>query len=103
MTEKTYIFRVRIKDDKKIFREIEVPENITLCHLAECIIIACFNFQIDHCYGFYSKTTGAYYNSDEIYELFVDLGEEPTEGAKSVYKTKINRVFNKIRKEMLFL
>lgn len=40
----------------------------------------------------------------EIYELFVDIGEEPTAPhAQGVKKTKVGKVFTSVGKTMLFL
>lgn len=102
---KTYIFKTNLLRDKKIIREIEVPENINLYKLAEAII-ASYDFNFDHAFGFFSKIAeNRYFDSDKKYELFTDLkdeGIEPT-GAESVKKTKISDVWKKVGDKMLFL
>ena len=107
--EKIYILKVAISD---VFgrvkgtphRILAIPERFTLYGLAEKIINA-FDFDFDHCFGFFDNLK-IWAKSNECYELFKDLekeqGLEPTH-CKSVKKTKIDGVFNKIGKEMLFL
>lgn len=104
---KTYIFKTNFLRDPKITREIEAPESINLYKLAETIVNA-YNFDFDHCFGFFSKITeGRYFDSERKYELFTDLIEEgedlePT-GADSVKKTKVKGVWQDIGDKMLFL
>lgn len=91
----------------EISREIEIPENASLYKLAKVIIDA-YNFNFDHCFGFFSKIAeSSYFDSEKKYELFTDLIEEgedlePT-GAGSVKKTKIKDVWEKIGDQMMFL
>ena len=93
--------------DKKISREIEVLENTNLYKLAEAIVKA-YNFNFDHCFGFFNKIAeSGYFKSERKYELFTDLIEEgedlePT-GARSVKKTKVKEVWQNIGDKMLFL
>ena len=103
---KTYIFKTNFLHDKKIVREIEIPENINLYKFAEAIIGA-YDFDFDHAFGFFSKITTNWQlaESDKMYELFADLedeGIEPT-GAGSVQKTKISEVWKSIGDKMMFL
>ena len=91
----------------KIVREIEVLENTSLYKLAEAIVGA-YNFDFDHCFGFFNKIAeNRYFDSEKKYELFTDLIEEgediePT-GAGSVKKTKISEVWQNIGDKMMFL
>ena len=66
-------------------------------------ICAAVNFDFDHAFGFYSTLTSRYFDSPEIYELFVDIGESVGEGAKSVKRTKVAKAFPKVGKKMLFV
>jgi len=100
-----YIFKIIFLDDPKISREIEVPSNWNLYRLAGAILKA-FKFRFDHCFGFYSNTTGVdYFQSKESYELFADLEDmddvEPVT-SKSVEKTKIKDVWIFPQDKMLF-
>ena len=100
----TYIFQIKFKDDPKISRKIEILGGSSLYKLAE-IIIDSFDFDFDHCFGFFSDTTGDYFKSKKQYELFADLedqGIEPVDSA-SVEKNKVKDVFKKKGEEMLFL
>jgi len=107
ITVKTYIFKINLLHDPKISREIEILENTSLYKLAETIIDA-YNFDFDHCFGFFSLIgENWYFDSKERYELFTDLIEEgeniePT-GARSVKKTKVKKVWQNIGDKMLFL
>lgn len=103
---KTSIFKIKLLNNKKIVRELEVAGEINLYRLAEAIVGA-YDFDFDHAFGFFSKITSGWQltESEEMYELFADLasqGIEPT-GAKSVKKTKINEVWKNIGDKMLFL
>ncbi|MFA4880010.1 MAG: hypothetical protein WC650_00100 [Candidatus Doudnabacteria bacterium] len=102
---KTYIFKTNLFHNPKIVREIEIPENANLYKLAETIVNA-YNFDFDHCFGFFSKIAEyGYFDSEKKYELFADLkneGIEPT-GAGSVKKTKIKEVWQQKGDKMMFL
>lgn len=104
---KSYHFRVtlddnfRISDKEELWREIEALSSQTLSTLARAIVES-FGFDFDHCYGFYDNLANTF-KSKEIYELFTDLGEEPTEGAFGVEHIKITKPFDKIGKKMRFL
>ncbi|OGZ63219.1 MAG: hypothetical protein A3C58_01540 [Candidatus Staskawiczbacteria bacterium RIFCSPHIGHO2_02_FULL_34_10] len=104
---KTYIFKISLLRSPKITREIEVLENISLYKLAE-VIIDSYNFDFDHCFGFFSKIQeNQYFDSEKKYELFTDLIEEgenlePT-GAESVKKTKAKDVWSNVGDKMMFL
>ncbi len=112
---KTYIFKINllysspkiVLGGPEISREIEILENTNLYKLAEAIIEA-YNFDFDHCFGFFSRIDESrYFDSERKYELFTDLIEEgenlePT-GAGSVKRTKINKVWQNIGDKMMFL
>jgi hypothetical protein len=104
---KTYIFKINLFRNPQIIRDIEVLENINLYKLAETIINA-YNFDFDHCFGFFSKIAEwGYSDSERKYELFTDLIEEgedlePT-GAGNVKKTKVSEVWKGVGDKMLFL
>jgi len=112
---KTYIFKASLLptspkvwgNKQEISRDIEVLENINLYKLAKAIIDA-YNFDFDHCFGFFSKIVESrYFDSEKKYELFTDLIEEgedlePT-GAGSVKKTKVKDVWRNTGDKMMFL
>jgi len=112
---RTYIFKTSLlytspliaPRGPEISRKIEIPENTNLYKLAEAIVDA-YNFDFDHCFGFFSKISESrYFDSERKYELFTDLIEEgeslePT-GAGSVKKTKVSEVWQKIGDKMMFL
>jgi hypothetical protein len=110
---KTYIFKISslysspkiAPSGPEISRQIEVPENTSLYKLAEAIVDS-YNFNFDHCFGFFSEIVEwGYLKSERKYELFTDLIEEgedlePT-GAGSVKKTKVKDVWQNIGDKML--
>ena len=101
---KTYIFKTNLFRDKKVIREIEIPEDFSLYKLAGAIIGA-YGFAFDHAFGFFSAIGERYFDSERKYELFTDMeneGIEPT-GAGSVKKTKVAQVWKNIGDKMLFL
>lgn len=102
-----YIFdakMVQYSEGKNIVREVAVTSDKSLLDLAKTILNS-FNFQCDHCFGFYgdiNKHPGK--EQTEVYESFVDAGVERTvECAKGVERTKIASVFKDIGKKMLFM
>jgi len=100
---KTYILKINLFDRPKIVREIEISKNVNLYKLAKAIVNA-YNFDFDHCFGFFSNISeNRYFDSERKYELFTDLEDiEPT-GAGSVKKTKISEAWKDIGDKMLFL
>ena len=93
------VFRASL--EARIYRDIEVAETSTLYSLAEAIV-ASFDFDFDHAFGFYSKLKGHFYDSPRRYELFVDMGEG--EGAaQSVKRTAASEAFARVGAKMLFL
>ena len=100
---RTYIFETKLLYDKKVVREIEIPEDASLYELAEGINDA-YDFGFDHPFGFFDNIK-SWIDSTRSYELFADLkgmGIEPT-GAKSVKKTTVKQVWENPEDQMLFL
>ena len=95
----TRIFRASLRG--RLYRDIELPSNKSLEDLAAAIVRV-FGFDFDHAFGFYSKLTGHYHDSDERYELFADLGEAD-QGVKGVRRTKVSTTFPQVSKTMLLL
>jgi len=100
---RTYIFEVKLLYDKKVVRDIEIPEDASLYELAKGINDA-YDFDFDHPFGFFDNIK-RWADSRRSYELFSDLkdmGIEPT-GAKSVKKTTVKQVWENPEDQMLFL
>lgn len=101
----TFIFKTQFLQDKKIQREIEVPANFFLYQLASAIIAA-YDFDFDHAFGFFRKVTEGWdFKDTEKYELFADMkdqGIEPVDSG-SVKKTKVIQVWKNPQDRMLFL
>ena len=89
---------------KKIIRTIAISGKKSLYQFAGAIVRS-FDFFFDHCFAFYGDVNKHPISEQkEIYELFVDIGEEPTDPhAKGVKKVKIDKVFITIGKTMLFM
>ncbi len=101
-----YIFRatldVRIAPRKRFsYRDIAILSTQTLSTLAKAIVSS-FDFDFDHCYGFYNNLQDTY-QSTEIYELFTDMGEDPTPGALGVEHIKVMQAFPEVNKKLRFL
>jgi len=90
------------KRDKKNFKILEVPGNMTLYKVAE-VIVKSFGFYFDHCFGFYDNFDNPN-KSTEMFELFTDLEDvEHTPNAKGVKKHYfVSDLFEK-NVRMLFL
>jgi len=96
---KDKIFTLKVYSDEKVYRVIEIPGEKSLYDLAEAIVKA-FGFNFDHAFGFYNNIENLY-ESDEVYELFVDMGQsEP--GKKGVKDEDVCNVFE-LNKQMIFL
>ena len=96
------ILQFRAKLGTGLWRDFDIDGSDTLEDLAVAILTA-FEFECDHCYGFYRKLKGNKSDSDEIYELFADMeGGSCNERAKGVQDTIIREVFSP-KKRMLFL
>jgi hypothetical protein len=100
----THVFRAAFSP--KIYRDFEIPSRRSLYQLASAIVDA-YGFYFDHCFGFYSKLTGNYFDSPVCYELFVDIGEAGNEPgrppARSVERTRIADAFPAVGSKMRFL
>ncbi len=105
--DNVYVFNVQMihypPKGKKIIRTIAVSGKKSLYQFAGAIVKS-FGFFFDHCFAFYGDVNKhPTSEQNEIYELFVDIGEEPTAPhAKGVKKIKIEKVFTAIGKTMLF-
>ena len=86
---------------EKVLRKIQIAESKTLYNLAGAIARA-FGFYFDHCFGFYDNFR-RYHDSRKAYELFTDIGEDPTPGVKGVKATKVSQAFKSPGEKMLFL
>ena len=102
--ETAYEFKVTLIRNNNIYRKIKINPKLNLYGLAEAIIYS-FDFDLDHCFGFYSEyVDGRLYDSIEQYELFVDLPDvEASPKAKSIKTTKIQDVWTREGKMMYFL
>ena len=104
MSSKQNIFHFKItilKDGKpSAYRIIAIDKKSTLYSFAE-VILENFDFGCNHCFGFYDNTDDRY-DSNDFYELFVDIDEESGDGAQSVKLNTIETAFA-IRRNMLFL
>jgi hypothetical protein len=98
-TSEALVFRAAL--EPKIYRDIEVPSDVTLYRLAEAIVTS-FDFDFDHAFGFYSKLTGSFLKSPRQYELFADMGEADA-GAIGVKRTRAAEAFARLGSKMLFL
>lgn len=88
--------------DRKVLRRIRIPGSKSLYNFAK-VITKAFGFYFDHCFGYYDNFE-RYHDSKKVYELFVDIGEEPLSSTtKGVKKTKIWQVFKELGEKMLFL
>jgi hypothetical protein len=98
----TLVIRAALERRKSIYREVEIEASKSLYDLAEAIVAA-FDFQFDHAFGFYSGLTFAtMMRAHPQYELFFDIGNaEP--GVCSVKMTKIAKAFPAIGYNMIFL
>jgi hypothetical protein len=98
----TLTLRVALLEQRSIYRDIEIETSKSLYKLAEAIVSA-FDFDFDHCFGFYSGLTrGTMLRSDPQYELFADIGEADP-GVHSVKKTSTVAAFPSVGHTMLFL
>src|SRR5882757_132893 len=99
---KTFILRAAFDGQKSIYRDIEIEPSKSLYGLAEAIVAA-FDFDFDHAFGFYSGLTPAkMMHQHPRYELFADMGNaEP--GAISVKRTSVSQAFPSLGHTMVFL
>ncbi|SDH91132.1 IS1096 element passenger TnpR family protein [Roseospirillum parvum] len=102
MPDTTHIIRVTLNDDPPLHRDIELPGSQSLFRLAEGIVAA-FDFDMDHAFGFYSGLTGAdLMEKLPKYELFTDMGMNDN-GAQGVKKTPVASAYADIGSQLIFL
>jgi uncharacterized protein len=94
----THILRVSLKP--RLYRDIEIQSDAPLRSLAEAIVAA-FDFDLDHAYGFYSKLSGNIFDSPIRYELLEERQIAGTLGR--VAHTKVGDAFVRTGNKMLFL
>src|SRR5437763_4939622 len=98
----TLIFRAALEHQKSVYREIEIEASKSLYRLAEAIVAA-FDFDFDHAFGFYSGLSPAkMMRQHPKYELFADMGNAE-DGALSVKRTSVSQAFPAIGHSMIFL
>ncbi len=95
----TLIFRASL--ELKICRDFEIAGSSTLYDLASAIVAA-FDFDFDHAFGFYSLLKGNILASPVRYELFADQGEAE-DGVRGVKRTSVAEVFPSVGKRMSFV
>src|SRR5260370_7344086 len=96
-----HIFRSSLREQPKIYRDIEIASSLSLYRLAKAIVTA-YDFDFDHCFGFYPNTNRAkVLRATPAYELFADIGEETD--ALSVKRTAVAAAFRQPNRTMLFL
>ena len=91
-----HILRASLKP--KLHRDIEVDSAASLSALAEAIVAA-FEFEFDHPFGFYGRLDGDYRASPEKYELFGDKDGHDSDAGQ----TTVSKAFPKVGKKMLFV
>lgn len=94
----------RIAKGEPPFRDIAIRASGSLYTLAEAVIDS-FNFDFDHCFGFFSTDFKFpfYYDAERQYELFTDIPDVEPTGAGSVKQTAINEVWQKRDDVMVML
>ena len=98
----TFIFRAAPAGSASIYRDIEVDPAKSLYALAEAIVAA-FDFDFDHAFGFYTGLTPAkMHKAFPKYELFADSGDAAP-GVLGVKKTRVSQAFPEAGHTMLFL
>jgi hypothetical protein len=98
----TLIIRAALEGQRSIWREIEIEASKSLYKLAEAIVAA-FDFDFDHAFGFYSGLTPAkMMRQHPMYELFADMGSAER-GALGVKKTSVSQAFPAVGHSMIFL
>lgn len=101
-TQSIFHFKITILKDGKpsAYRIVAIDKKSSLYTFAQAILKN-FNFEFDHSFGFYDNTDD-WFDSKDLYELFVDNDADCGEGAQSVKINTIATAFA-IRKNMLFL
>lgn len=96
-----HILRVSLRGEPSVRRDIEIASSKSLYALAEAIVAA-FDFDFDHAFGFYSgRTDRTLLSAAPKYELFADIGEESD--AMSVKKSHVADAFHAQGQRMVFL
>jgi hypothetical protein len=95
----THILRASLKP--RLYRDVEIDSAASLSALAEAIIAA-FEFEFDHAFGFYGKLDSDYRASPEKYELFADEADGDSD-AGSVTQTAVSKAFARLGKKMQFV
>ena len=98
------IFDVWLLGEKnaKIVRKIRIAGTKSLYHFAK-IITKAFGFYFDHCFAFHERMEKGF-PKGKVFELFVDIGEEPTQpDARGVQKVSIEEAFRQPGEKMVFL
>jgi hypothetical protein len=98
----TRIFRVALKRDRSVWREIEVRPHHSLYNLAD-IAVRAFGFSFDHAFGFYPRSGHGMYRASPRYELFTDMDEATGEDALGVETISVATAFPKVGKRMTLL
>jgi Plasmid pRiA4b ORF-3-like protein len=106
---KTHIFVVDLSDNERacrprVAREIEIGESSNLYEFAEAIVHA-YGFELDHAFGFFSRTGNDYLHSERKYELFADMEDIAADHPESlsVRHTKVSDVWKILGDTMTFL
>lgn len=99
-----YIIRATLTDrfgniEGNPSRTIAIGRNKNLYSLAEAIIQA-FEFNLDHCFGFYDNLKNIY-KSKIGFELFADIGEDSD--FEGVYGNKVKDLFTEVKQNRLFV
>jgi hypothetical protein len=95
----TFIFRASLAPD--IYRALEIADSSTLHDLAAAIV-ASFDFDFDHAFGFYSRIKGNILASPVRYELFADQGREGGR-VQGVKRTLVGEAFPTVGRRMSFI
>ncbi len=99
-----FIFNIWLNrpGNKKILRQIQMAETKSLYNFAR-VITKAFGFCFDHCFGYYDRLDHKK-ECQKAFELFVDIGEEPTcRAAKGVKRVKLAQAFKKVGDKLMFL
>ncbi len=98
----THVFRVSPMRAAKVYRDIEIASDASLRDLAAAIVAA-FDFDFDHAFGFYSgKTRASLLRAQPKYELFADMDDADSD-ALSVEQTTVATAFPRPRHRLTFL
>jgi hypothetical protein len=95
----THILRASWKP--RIYRDVEIESEASLRALAEAIV-ASYDFDFDHAFGFYDRFGDAWSAAKEKYELFADMEGGDSE-AGSVEHTAVGAAFPAVGKKLMFL